>query len=105
MSDADQITEYERYINQVAADTEVTKVVLTATLALLVQKLGTALVDDVEVISKQAMQQGVSAASADALSNRLHHLKMSRMDDYFRDLRALVDPTGPTNRPPASTRN
>lgn len=97
----EQIDEYERYINQVAADTEVVKIVLTAMIALLSAKRGTALVDDLELVTRQALELALPEAQDHPLTHRLHRLKLSRAEDYFRDLRTLV--TG--SLPPVGSKN
>lgn len=84
------ISEYERFINQVAADAHVTKYVLSAMIAKMAHARGTELLDDLQEVTKLAIQQDASAAAANPLQNRLHHLTASRADDYFRDLRGIV---------------
>lgn len=90
MSDHETITEYERFINQVAADAHVTRAVLTSMLAKLAIVRGTELLDDVEQVARGALELGSPSAAANPMENRLHQLTLSRMDDYFRDLRAVV---------------
>jgi hypothetical protein len=94
-----RITEYERFVNQVAADTEVVKLVLTALVAKLADASGTQIVDDLEEVAKIALEKGSSEAAQNPLSNRLLHLKKSRADDYFRDLRHLVERLAPSQNP------
>ena len=94
---ADQrISEYERFINQVAADTEVVKLVLTTLIAKLCPPGSTALVDDLEEIAKLSLRKGTSEHAESPLANRLNELKMSRTEDYFRDLRSVLRLVSPS---------
>jgi phage shock protein A len=90
MSNDEQISEYERFVNQVAADTEVVKVVLSAMIVKMALARGTEVVEDLEEVTKLALQKGATEAATTPLSNRLHQLKLSRTDDYFRDIRNVI---------------
>lgn len=85
-----QISEYERFINQVAADTEVTKLVLTTLIAKLVPPGNTALVDELEAVVTLSLERAVSTTPETHLTNRLNQLKLSRTEDYFRALRTVL---------------
>ncbi len=85
-----RISEYERFINTVAADTEVTKLVLSALLALLGQTRGTEMLDDLHEIARQAIEQNSPDESGGQLAKRLHELTLSQLDEYFRKLRRIV---------------
>lgn len=84
-------SEFERFVNQVAADTNTLKAVVSAFLAKMALTRGsTELIDELEEIAKLSLQPR-GPSDGDQLKERLHHLTVSRMDDYFRDLRGVIE--------------
>lgn len=84
------ISEYQRYINTAAADTEVVKVVLSALIAKLAEGGRTQIIDDLHELTKIAVQRGATGQSDGQLAQRMHQLKLSGVEEYFRKLRAIV---------------
>jgi len=84
------ITEYQRFINTVAADTEVVKIVLTALLARLSQARGVETLDDLQSVTRLALERNAPDEAGGQLAKRLHILTLAQHDEYFRKLRAVV---------------
>ena len=90
MSKDERISEYERFINTAAADTEVVKLVLSSFIAMIAQSRGAQIIDDLHEITKTAVLQNAPDEGDGQLAKRLHQLTLSQVEEYFRKLRAIV---------------
>ena len=95
------IGEYQRFINTVAADTEVVKLVLGGLLMILTQTHGAQIIDDLHAAVKRATQRNAPDEEGGQLAKRLHELTLSQVDEFFRRLHEglgrLTPPSGPAN--------
>jgi hypothetical protein len=101
MADDPRISAYERFVNTVAADTEVLKLVLRLFLANMAKARGTQIIDELQEMVGIALRQREPDPSDGQMVKRLHEVTRSQADEYFRLLRAVVGLSG-TCRGPAN---
>jgi hypothetical protein len=90
MSQNDTIKEYERFVNQVAADTEILKIVVSTLIVRIAQNRRAEIIEDLHEVAKLAIEQDPPKESDGQLAQRLHKLKIAQTEEYFRKLREIA---------------